>query len=267
MNTHQNTEILDWLTPIDYGPQQSDFISRRQEGTGLWLLNSSEFQGWLNQSKQTLFCPGIPGAGKTILTSVVIDCLGKRFQNDSTINIAYIYCNYQQQRVQKSTDLLASLLKQLVQEQPSIPESVKSMYGCHKDKRTRPSFDEISKVLDAVVVGYSRSFIIVDALDECQVSDGGRKKFLSEIFNLQAKTGANLFTTSRFIPEIEKEFEGSPTLEIRASDDDVERYLDGKISRLRQQFVLRDFTLQEDIRSEIIKAVDGMYVSCFQRVD
>jgi hypothetical protein len=30
--------ILDWLTPIDYSTQQSDFISRRQEGTGEWLL-------------------------------------------------------------------------------------------------------------------------------------------------------------------------------------------------------------------------------------
>ena len=89
-----------------------------------------------------------------------------------------------------------------------MPESVKNLYERHKDKRTRPSFDEISKVLHSVVTGYSRAFIIIDALDECQVSDGGRRKFLSEIFNLQAKTGANLFATSRFIPEIMKEFEG-----------------------------------------------------------
>jgi hypothetical protein len=31
--------ILDWLTPTDYGTQQSDFIYRRQEGTG--ALNSA----------------------------------------------------------------------------------------------------------------------------------------------------------------------------------------------------------------------------------
>ncbi|OBT86225.1 hypothetical protein VE02_05891 [Pseudogymnoascus sp. 03VT05] len=44
---HQEQAILDWLTPIDYAPQQSDFISRRQTGTGQWLLNSTEFQSWL----------------------------------------------------------------------------------------------------------------------------------------------------------------------------------------------------------------------------
>lgn len=67
--------ILEWLTPIDYAPQQNDFISRRQEGTGKWLLNSNEFQEWTSQSKRTLFCPGIPRAGKTIITSIVIEYL------------------------------------------------------------------------------------------------------------------------------------------------------------------------------------------------
>ena len=30
----EHREILDWLTPVDYGPQQSDYIKRRQLGTG-----------------------------------------------------------------------------------------------------------------------------------------------------------------------------------------------------------------------------------------
>ena len=86
--------ILDWITPIDYAPQQSNFISRRQAGTGQWLLNSAEFKAWLQISKQILFCPGIPGAGKTILTSIVVEELITRFENDGNIGIAYIYCNY-----------------------------------------------------------------------------------------------------------------------------------------------------------------------------
>jgi len=136
---------------------------------------------------------------------------------------------------------------------------VKSLYEHHKDKRTRPSFDEISKILHSTVVNYSRAYIIIDALDECQVSDGGRKKFLSEIFNIQAKTGANIFATLRFIPGIMKEFEGCISLEIRASNEDVRRYLDGHVSQL-PSFVVRNPGLQEEIKSEIIKAVDGMYV-------
>jgi hypothetical protein len=40
-----------------------------------WLLDSDEFQTCLDTDKQTLFCPGIPGAGKTILSSIVVDYL------------------------------------------------------------------------------------------------------------------------------------------------------------------------------------------------
>lgn len=49
-------------------------------------------------------------------------------------------------------------------------------------------------------------------------------------------------------------------MEIRANDEDVQKYLDGHISRL-PSCVLRNPALQEKIKTEIIKAVDGMYVS------
>jgi hypothetical protein len=65
-------EILMWLTTTDYSAQQSDFLSRRQEGTGQWLLDSNQFQMWRDGEIQTLFCQGMPGAGKTIMTSIVI---------------------------------------------------------------------------------------------------------------------------------------------------------------------------------------------------
>jgi Cdc6-like AAA superfamily ATPase len=252
-------DIVNWLTPVDYAPQQSDFISRRQEGTGQWLLDSYQFNDWLSKNKQTLLCPGMPGAGKTIITSIVVEYLWTKFQNNTIVGIAYLYCNFRRQYEQKPADLLASLLKQLVQEQAVMPESMNSLYRRHKYKRTRPSFAEISEVLNSIVANYSRTFFIIDALDECQVSDGARLTFLLEIFNLQAKTGANIFATSRFIPKIMKEFERSISLEIRASDGDIQRYVDGHMLNL-PSFVLGRPKLQEEIKVAIVKAVNGMYV-------
>ncbi|KAF2182154.1 hypothetical protein K469DRAFT_752251 [Zopfia rhizophila CBS 207.26] len=256
--TEKREAILDWLTPIDYAPQQSDFINRRQAGTGLWLLESTDFQEWMKTGK-TLFCPGIPGAGKTILTSVVVDELNTRFQNDKSVGVAYLYCNFRRQDEQKAEDLLASLLKQLTQGQSSLPDCVKSLHHSHKAKRTRPSFNEISRTLQSVTTMYSRVFIIVDALDECQVSNGCWMRFLSEIFNLQAECQASLFATSRFIPEINEKFKESMSLEIRASNHDVQRYLDGHMSQL-PGCVLRSSELQDKIKTEIIKAVDGIFL-------
>lgn len=249
--------ILDWITPIDYAPRQNDFIVRRQVGTGQWLLESAEYQSWVDANKKTLFCPGIPGAGKTILTSVVIEELTTRFQNDKSIGIAYIFCNFQRQHEQKVDELLASLLKQLIQGRPSLPDSIKSLYNSHQEKRTRLSLSEISKALQSVVIMYSRVLLVIDALDECQVSNNCRKTFLSELFSLQASCGTNLFATSRFVPEITENFRGSPLLEIRASPHDVRRYVDGHMSYL-PSFVGRSPDLQEEVKTEIVNAVDGM---------
>jgi hypothetical protein len=254
---HETIHI--WLTPIDYASQQSDYIGRRQPGTGQWLLDSAEYQAWLKTDTQTLFCPGIPGAGKTILTSIIIDDLHTQFQDESSVGIAYLYCSFRQRNDQKAKGLLASLLRQLSQEWPSLPDIVKTLYDHHKKKQTRPSFDEISGTLQSVAAMYSRVFIVVDALDECQASNRCRSKFLSEIFSLQAKTRINFFATSRPIPDIEREFKGYPLREIFASDKDIRRYLDGHMSYL-PEFVLKRPDLQEEIKTKITGAVEGMYI-------
>lgn len=249
--------ILDWITPIDYTPQQNDFIARQEEGTGQWLLDSAEFQIWLETDKQTLLCQGIPGAGKTILTSIVVKELIARFYDNKSIGIAYLYCDFRHQDEQKVDDLLASILRQLVQSQPSQPSAANDLYDKHKTKQTRPSLEEISATLQSVAAKYSRIFIIVDALDECRAVDGCWQRFLGEIFSLQTKTKANLLMTSRYSPEITEMFQQSMIIKISASDEDVGRYLDSHMSKL-PPFVRRDFSLQEEIKVDIIKATHGM---------
>jgi hypothetical protein len=86
--------------------------------------------------------------------------------------------------------------------------------------------------------------------------------FLTEILSLQAKTRANLFATSRFVPEIKKKFEHNISLEIRASSEDVQKYLDGCLSQM-PSFVLHSRDLQDEIKTKISIAVDGMYVQAF----
>jgi Cdc6-like AAA superfamily ATPase len=258
-DVREHQTILDWITPIEFATQQSDLIGRRQQGTGQWLLDSDEFKTWLNQSNQILFFSGIPGAGKTICASIVINELQNRFRNDAGFGIAYIYCNFRRHQEQRAIDLLASLLKQFSQRLTSVPQSVRRLYDSHHSQRTRPSFDELSQTLESVLSDYSRTFIIIDALDECQDSDGDRRWLLARLFSLQVKTGACLLATSRFIPSIEKEFEGRSTrMEIRASDYDLREYIDKNITRL-PAFVLRSADIQQEVESTIIGAVDGMY--------
>src|SRR5262245_27913083 len=106
-------QVLNWFSSIDFASQQNDHLKRRQLGTGQWLLDSPKFQTWLKTLGKTLFCPGIPGAGKTIITAIVVDHLLQRYQDEPTVGVAYIYFNFQRNDEQKLDDLLAALLKQL----------------------------------------------------------------------------------------------------------------------------------------------------------
>ena len=256
---HERQAILDWLTPIEYTSQQSGFISRRQAETGQWLLASEEFRAWLKTDKQTLFCRGIPGAGKKIFTSIIVEELTTRFCANPEIGVTYVYCNFRCQNEQKIDDLLANHLKQLSEGWPSLPVTVRELYNRHMATRTRPSLNEISECLRIVMMLHSRGFVIIDALDECQNSNGYRQRFLSSLFKLRTECSMNLFITSQPIPNIEKEFVGNSTLEIRASEEDVRRYLDDHLVGF-PRFVDENSELREEIKTAIIKAVNGMYV-------
>jgi Cdc6-like AAA superfamily ATPase len=212
----------------------------------------------VQRSHQTLFCPGIPGAGKTILASAVVDELTNRFINDQgVVGIAYLYCNFRRTHEQKIENLLASLLRQLAYGLPSIPQSLQSLYDKHGKGRSRPDVCDLSTTLRSVTTLYQKAFIIVDALDECQTTDGCRQRVLTELLSLVDQCGANLFATSRFIPEITDEFREATQLEIRASPEDVRTFLEGSISRL-PAFVCRNPELRTEVITEIIKSVDGM---------
>ncbi|KAL4875006.1 hypothetical protein BJY04DRAFT_233110 [Aspergillus karnatakaensis] len=263
LNTrHQEEEsqaILSWLAARNHTSQQHDILAQKQEGTGAWFLGSEEFASWVEHPDQILYCPGVPGAGKTIMAAVVVDHLLGLYQTDNLIAIGYFYCNFQRQDEQRPVDLIATLLQQLSLGRDSIPGAVKDLYNQHKPRQTRPSLEDLRKTLYSVASTYRRTFIVIDALDECQTAPDARGSFLNEIIDLQAKGRANIFTTSRFDASVESMFVNAVQLEIRAHDTDIERYLHAKLQDC-SSLISRDESIQEQIRNTVAKAVDGMFL-------
>ena len=55
----EERDVIKWLSPLDFSSKQNDSLSRRQEGTGQWLLETVEFRSWLDAAGRVLWCPGI----------------------------------------------------------------------------------------------------------------------------------------------------------------------------------------------------------------
>jgi hypothetical protein len=50
--------ISPWLSPLNFKAGQSEFLQKRQEGTGQWFLQSQEFTDWRDGTSEMLWCPG-----------------------------------------------------------------------------------------------------------------------------------------------------------------------------------------------------------------
>jgi hypothetical protein len=55
----ERTEIIDWLSPMNFFLRHADISQARQQGTGRWLLMEPHFQEWEFDSGRTLWCHGI----------------------------------------------------------------------------------------------------------------------------------------------------------------------------------------------------------------
>ncbi|KAL4903023.1 hypothetical protein BDW74DRAFT_180313 [Aspergillus multicolor] len=236
----EHDKILDWLSPVNYAEQQNDFLNQHQEGSGQWFLGASQFREWAEKDKETLFCPGIPGAGKTIMVSMIIDYLERKSVHGGNIGIAYLYCSFRQRPTQTFRDLLASLVRQLVQRDQGTPECVRDAYTQARNKKIQLGVSELLQFLQLFSDQLSRVLIVVDALDECEST--ARESLLAAIYALQDRCNVNFLAMSRYIPGTIAAFEGCPSLKIRATMEDVwfllaKLHLDSLVGKRSQKAV------------------------------
>lgn len=244
---------MGWLSPLDFVETQHFHLEKRQKDTGKWFLESQDFQHWLNGTHTTLFSPGIPGAGKTVVAATVVDHLHQSARHD--IGVAHLFCEYKAQCDQNSKDFFGALVKQLVQTRLGTPVSVLETYEDHTNGRTRPTLDTLLELLQSICQSYSTVYIVVDALDEC--SSFVRDLLIVNLRTLQAEADVRLFFTSRFNLEITQQFHADPTVEIRASEGDVKCYILAEMPRL-PKCIQQDSELQTTTQTKVVEASDGM---------
>ncbi|KAF5012730.1 hypothetical protein FDECE_1223 [Fusarium decemcellulare] len=265
--TQESQEILSWLTDLDFGKQHTDRLRRTEPDTGNWLVYSGKFQDWLDQPGTTLLCPGMPGAGKSFIASIAIDCLQKIYRLDQETRITFLLCDFNSQQEQRPEELLASLLKQLLEGRP-IPGDLEELYKHYRSKPSecRPLMDELLRCLNTAMGLYERVLVVIDALDEPKTEP--RTRLMEEIFNLQQTFSLSILATLRPVQELLSLFEESGVplhvLEIRAHRDDIQKFINSKITNnlhfLRKKTQEERNKIHLEIMLRIGQAADGMFL-------
>ena len=185
-----------------------------------------------------------------MVAAIAIAHLQVSVQNSSH-RVACVFCNYKAKEQDIASTLMA-IIKQLVQGQSPFMEPAERLYQRHANKGTTPSLDEINNALLEVPEHYPSVYIVVDALDQCLYDT--RRLFLAKTRELQAVRDIRIMATSRFISDIQDTFKDALKSEVRASNEDVERFVAGQIYKL-PRCIQRDASLQKMVQAKIVEAV------------
>ena len=194
-------DILKWLSAPDPSTNYHKAQKVRQADTGLWLLHHARFLAWKTSAASRLWLHGIPGSGKTILISTIVENVVQHCESGAGMVTVYFYFDFNDARKQDPELMLRSLLSQLLQASSKVPESIEDLFSACGDGQQQPPLHSLLQVTSQVVQHFTHVYIIFDALDEC----AKRQDLMDMLETVAAWQHSNmhLLMTSRQEREIE----------------------------------------------------------------
>jgi len=275
------SKILAWLSPLEPHVRHHDICNQRVDRIGDWLLETKEFNSWYKGSEKdesdhaALLCYGDPGVGKSYIwyerrsmrnkqgillltgvdgSSVVVDYICDQAV-EQDIAVACFYYDFASREAQTPTNMLGSLVKQLLTGLGEIPGEIVQKYRSRKKviggrKLQLPDLVNMFTTASAS----QRTFVCVDALDECLPEHQLEVLDALEKF-LERSPKVRVFLTGR--PHIGvvvgRGLGGRATsVQIKARDGDIITYLR---TRLRKDATPE--TMDSFLENDIMKIIPG----------
>ncbi|KAF3063189.1 DNA damage response protein kinase DUN1 [Trichoderma lentiforme] len=254
-------KIIQWISALSFRSRHVNVLDSVQPGTGIWLLEHATFRDWVKSKTGTLWCPGIPGAGKTSLASLIINHLEQEPPQENTF-CSFIYCDYHQRSAQTQVALLSSILQQILQNYSGdvLPSEVVTLYNQHQKYKTHPTLTQITEILGKLVSTFEMFHVVVDALDECAESEEDALRFISAVSSLGSSV--KILCTSRSSSVFDAYFSTASKIEISAQQADITTFITACLQdqvRLSKH-VAKDAGLRDDIIGAIIQESQGMFL-------
>ncbi|CAH0032937.1 unnamed protein product [Clonostachys rhizophaga] len=229
-----NNECLrQWPDPPDPSVNFNKAIELRQAGSGQWLLQDSRYLSWKNSENSLLWLHGIPGCGKTVLSTTIIQYLEKEEM------FLYFYFDFNDTRKQTLENMIRSLCYQL-----------------YRNKASQRHLDELTFLMMIQEAG--KIYVVLDALDESStLEDHHTRGLLSWIGSFRSsRNSVRLIATSRPEHAIQSQMDAwagviPVPLESHLTEGDINSYIVARVGQLSR------WHARTDIQDEIIFALSS----------
>lgn len=213
-----------------------------------------------------LWLHGIPGCGKTILSSAILQNVLQHCEGDPGRVVAYFFFDFNDIQKQSAELMVRSVICQLSQQCVTIPASLDTLFSSCDDGKRQPSLHALLEALQHIMREFPCVYIIFDALDECS----GRTELMDILKTMSAwqLENTHMLLTSRKERDIQSSLEifiyeqSHICLQSERVDKDIQKYVQQRLSNDKDfSRWEKDPTVRQDIETTLVKGAQGMYVS------
>ncbi|KAL9092994.1 MAG: hypothetical protein Q9165_004132 [Trypethelium subeluteriae] len=244
---------------------------QRQEGTGAWLFEHPAFTTRKTKFNSLLWLHGIPGCGKTVLSTIALEELQRYPEYHPLL---YFFCDFNDAGKQTLEHVVRSLISQLYYHQKTTRMSLQQCFFACDEGRTQPSSKMLCNTFVNMIKSTPEVWTLIDALDECTTRGGhwteGILRWMEYILQLEG-TNIHLLTTSRLEQDIQASManwsfnKDTIVLQSELIADDIRAYVQ---ARIREDTYLQHWHSRPDVQVEIetslVDRANGMFrwVAC-----
>ncbi|TFK18192.1 hypothetical protein FA15DRAFT_675483 [Coprinopsis marcescibilis] len=254
--------IVKWLSDINFRAFLADNLRKRAAETGMWIFKDGKFVRWKGRRKGVLWGTGMPGAGKTILASIIIESFINLAKKNRRTCVAFAFCRYTEELTVEQT--LSGLIRQVLEDHPSTFAFIIPLYEHHTLRETRPSQTELLGVLNAIASSdlFDDTFCFIDGLDEAK----SNTQF--DLLDTVSQLPINFMFMSRPLPLLKDHVPEADFVDIIVQDADIERLIEDKLRGMKALAKL----LEQDgwwdkVLSTVLRKSDGMFLVASLQLD
>ena len=257
----EHRKIIEWLAGPDPWTNYNRALKSRTPKTGSWFIKSRAYADWVTTPGSLLWLHGIPGCGKTVLSSTILENVLELHDTKPNSAVLFFYFDFNDAERQRHEKMIRSMVCQL--SRFCANSVLQNMYSSCSNGERQPTEEALLNTLRQLMTSLGDTYIILDALDECTERD----ELLADIEEIVSwkELNLHLLTTSRKEPDIEEvltplsDKRNRIAIQSALVDADIRTYIHGRLQTDRKlKRWQKHSNVQMEIENTLTRKADGM---------